>query len=259
MVTMTHKRSNRTLAIGPLESLDQRIVPSGTGITSMPIATQEAFVATRAGQTLGSVFTQYVSYEQGGAVGAFAPTQAGQIFISGTSVGVDIDFHGGDFNTLVGQLKSIGMQVTATAPQVGLVEGYLPIGDLPIVASNGYATSISPVYRPVNYPLTPATGVSASNEALVTTRGGLDLGTIYTQYVNFETEDSQGTFTSTLANKIFISGTSVGVDISVGNGGNFNTVLSQLECRSRRPRRRMVSSKVTCRSRSCRWLPGTVM
>ncbi len=225
---MSRNRSTRNLTIAPLEMLDDRIVPSGTGITSLPIATQEAFVTTRAGQALGSVFTQYVNYEQAGASGAFTPTLSGQIYFSGTSVGVDIIFHGGNYNTLVGQLKGIGMQVTATEQQDGIVEGYLPISQLPVVASNGYATTISPVYKPV-IKAPPATPTNAANETLVTNRGGQSLGTIYTQYINYELAGAKGSFTSSLANEIYISGSSVGVTISIGGGGDYNTVLGQLE------------------------------
>ncbi len=225
---MNRPRPTRTLTIGSLETLDERIVPSGTGITALPVATQEAFVTTRAGQALGSIYTQYVNYEAAGASGSFTPTQANQIYTSGTAVGVDIRFSGGDFNTLVGQLKGIGMQVTATAPQYGLVEGYLPDSQLPVVASNGYATTISPVYKPVANVVTPTTSSNSTDEALVTNRGGQNLGTIYTEYVNYELAGAQGNFTSSLSNRIFMDGMSVGVDIRF-DGGDFNTMIAQLE------------------------------
>ncbi len=223
---MYRRRSTRTLSV---ETLDDRIVPSGTGITSLPIATQEAFVTERAGQALGTIFTQYENYEAAGASGTFSSNESNQIYLSGTSVGVDVNFGGGNYNTLLGQLKSIGMNVTATSTLDSLVEGYLPIANLPIVASNGYVSSIAPVYKPESYATVPTvTGSTASDEALVSNKGGEALGSIYTQYVNDEQAGSSATFTSSFSNQIYISGTSVGVDVRF-NGGNLNTLVSQLE------------------------------
>src|SRR6185312_15632270 len=118
-------------AVHPLESLDKRIVPSGGNPPT--IAANEALVATRGGPALGAIYQEFANYEQAGAKGAFTPSEANRIYFSGTSVGIDIRFNGGNFSTLLGQLKGIGMQVTATAPQSEIVEDYLPIAQLPTV------------------------------------------------------------------------------------------------------------------------------
>jgi len=226
---MYRRRPIRNLAIRPLESLDERIVPSGVGITALPVATQEAFVTERAGQALGTIYTQYVNYQAAGASGSFTSTLSNQIYMSGTSVGVDITFNGGNLSTLVGELQGIGMQVTATSTQDSIVEGYLPISQLPVVASNGYATTIAPVYEPIVHTTSTTTGTTATEEALVTNRAGEALGSIFTQYVNYEQAGASGSFTSTFSNQIYMSGTSVGVNISFSSSGNFSTLVSQLE------------------------------
>jgi hypothetical protein len=225
---MNRHRPSRTLAIGSLETLDERIVPAAISITALPVATQEAFVIERAGSTLGSVYTQYVDYEAAGASGTFTPTQAGQIYMSGTSVGVNLTFQGGNLTTLISQLKGIGMDVTATAPQEGIVAGYLPISQLPVVASNGYATNIAPVTKPVEFATAAATTTTATQETFVTTRSGTSLGTLYAQYVSYEQAGASGSFTSTLSNRLYISGTSVGVEITF-SGGDYTTLVSQLK------------------------------
>jgi hypothetical protein len=225
---MNRHRPTRALAIGSLEALDERIVPAAVSITALPVATQEAFVTDRAGPTLGSVYTQYVDYEAAGASGTFTPTQAGQIYLSGTSVGVNLTFQGGNLATLIGQLQGIGMDVTATATQEGIVEGYLPISQLPVVASNGYATSIAPVAKPVEFTTAVTTTTTATQEAFVTTRAGASLGTLYAQYVSYEQAGASGTFTSTLSNQLYISGTSVGVEITF-SGGDYTTLIGQLQ------------------------------
>jgi hypothetical protein len=125
------------------------------------------------------------------------------------------------------------MKVTTFSIPTSTVEGYLPISELPVVASNGYATTIQPVYQPIVHAetSTPATSsnTTAANEALVNNRGGQVLGTIYTQYINFETAGGTGTFTSSLSSRYYLSGTSVGVSIRLSSSGNFSTLVSQLE------------------------------
>jgi hypothetical protein len=210
---MNRNRPTRTFAVSALEVLDERIVPTtGLSITQLPVATQEAFVSNRAGEALGSIFTQYENYEAAGASGTFTSSLSNQIYMSGTSVGVDIQFSGGNYSTL---------------PQYGYVEGYLPISELPTVASNGYASTIKPVDEPVIHTTTPSSTTS-SNEALVTSRGGEALGSIFNQFIAYELAGASGNFSSTFANQIYLSGTSVGVTITL-DGSNFNTMVSQLE------------------------------
>jgi hypothetical protein len=230
---MNRNRPTRTFAVSALELLDERVVPTtGLSITQLPVATQEAFVTNRAGEALGSIYTQYMNYEAAGLQGTFSSSLSNQIYTSGTSVGVNLSFSSaGNFNTLLGQLEGIGMQVTATESQYGFVEGYLPISQLSVVASNGYATSLSPVDKPDIKATTPTTTTStvSNDETLVTNRAGQALGSLYTQYTNYVAGGSEGTFTSTLSSQIYMSGTSVGVNLSIGNGGDFSTVVSQLE------------------------------
>jgi hypothetical protein len=146
---MSHQRPTRTLTIRPLESLDERIVPSGVGISPSANPANEVIVATRGGQVLGAIYQEYVKYEQGGGQGKFHPSQSSRIPFNGTAVGVDIRSGVGNFDALVGKLRGLGMEVTATSPQNGIVEGYLPISRLPAVADNGDVIGLSPTFRPI--------------------------------------------------------------------------------------------------------------
>ena len=223
---MSRTRPARRMTPGSPERLDERVVPSNVPlITDLPIATQETFVTRRAGTDLGAVFTEFVNYEKTGAHGTFIPPQASTTYILGNSVGVNLQYStSGNFNTLVSQLKGIGMKVTSTLPQYRLVEGYLPISQLPIVAANSYANSISPVYKPA---LSGGGGGSTSSDVtLVANRGGQALGQLYSQFLSYS---GSGTFTTTLSKTIMVQGTSVGVDLVFNGSGDFNTQIAQLQ------------------------------
>ena len=216
---MNRNRTARQQARPSLESLDNRVLLSG--------ATDQALVVAKGGQALGAIYQEFITYETAGSHGTFQPVEANRILFNGTTVGVDVRFTGGDFNTLVSQLKGIGMQVTATSPGTEIVEGYLPIGQLPVVAANGLTTSLSPIYKPVlnNPPPVPNT---AADLATVTAKGGQALGSIYGQFVTYQQGGSQGTFTPPEAGRIYLSGNSVGVDIRI-NPSSFNLVVGQLQ------------------------------
>ena len=49
-------------------------------------------------------------------------------------VDMDINSLGGDFNSFVTQLSSLGMQVTDTSAAYGIVEGWVPLAELPTIA-----------------------------------------------------------------------------------------------------------------------------
>ncbi len=74
--------------------------------------------------------------------------ESNQIVIAGAAVGVDIRTTPANYNAMLTQMESLGMLVTATAPQVGVIEGFLPIVQLPLVAANAGLTGMSPVYKP---------------------------------------------------------------------------------------------------------------
>ena len=117
-------------------------VPTGPTAVS-----DEAAVALKGGPGLASIYQDYLVYEQAGGTGTFSPTLASVIQVRGTSVGVDIRTTPADFTAMLGAMEAYGMDVTATAPQIGLIEGFLPIAQLPTVATNGDLTAMSPIYK----------------------------------------------------------------------------------------------------------------
>ncbi len=70
--------------------------------------------------------------------------------IQGTSVGITVkDSNPADFNTLVTALQSAGMQITDSSATYGLVEGFLPVAQLPTVAALSDAPSVAPLYQAI--------------------------------------------------------------------------------------------------------------
>ena len=219
---MNRRRPARNLTISPVESLDRRIVPSGAALDSAALG---AIVTAKGGPTLGAIYREYVAYEQSGGKGEFRPAESGRVSFEGTSVGVDVRFGGGDFNALVGQLKGIGMHVTATVPRLGLVEGYLPISALPAVAGNSHEAGLAPNYKPVPF---PALDTTTQQGTLVARKGGSTLGAIYREYVAYEQSGGKGEFRPAESGRVSFEGTSVGVDVRFG-GGDFNALVGQLK------------------------------
>jgi len=66
--------------------------------------------------------------------------------IVGTSVGVDVHSNGGNFQSLVAAMTSLGMKVETTDARYGIIEGLLPIGQLLAAAQNTQVSSLSPIY-----------------------------------------------------------------------------------------------------------------
>jgi hypothetical protein len=66
--------------------------------------------------------------------------------IKGGDVGVDVNTAGSNFSQFVSTLTSLGMQVQTQDATHGIVEGFLPIGQLPTVAQNPQTLSITPIY-----------------------------------------------------------------------------------------------------------------
>jgi hypothetical protein len=99
---------------------------------------------------LQSLYTQYETYENSGGSGTFSPTGVNLLVINGTNVGIQVkDSNTGDFNTLTTELQSDGMQILDSAPAYGLIEGMLPITQLPTVAQLPQTLSITPMLNPI--------------------------------------------------------------------------------------------------------------
>ena len=221
---MNNRRKNRATAILCLEALDERIVPSTMGAAIpapevvSPVYIPNGSSLDKAGQTLNVVYSDYYSYYMGGSQGKFSAPQAGPVQINGTSVGVDIHVNG-SMALVASELQGLGMKITATKASSGIIEGQLPIVHLPTIAGDIHVVSLSAVYKPV----TNSSGGTPSSLA----KAGQALTTVYQEYEVYSINGSPGTFTSSQAGRIQISGTSVGVDIHVN--GSFALAVSRLQ------------------------------
>src|SRR5207302_1599184 len=99
----------------------------------------------KAGQDLFTIYQEFV--QQGGSA-TFKSSEAGQVEIQGTNVGVNVHSAGGNFDNLVSAMTSLGMQVRTKDATHGIVEGLLPIAQLVTAAQNPETLSLSPVYVP---------------------------------------------------------------------------------------------------------------
>jgi hypothetical protein len=129
--------SNGTTTTAPVTSDTPTVSPSVTDLKSGPLA--------KAGQDL---ITVYEEFQHQGGGSSFTSSEAARIQIQGTSVGIDAVSTGGNFDAFVSALTSLGMQVNKTDASHGLVEGFLPISQLPAAAQNPQTLSLSAIYRP---------------------------------------------------------------------------------------------------------------
>jgi hypothetical protein len=116
--------------------------------TTTPPATVMA-VDAKGGLTLAEIYQEYLDYESAGGTGTFTSPQSSQVFMAGAAVGVDIHTSPANYGAVLAALEDFyGMDVTASAPQVGIIEGFLPVAMLPAVAGNGEVVGMAPVYKP---------------------------------------------------------------------------------------------------------------
>jgi len=210
-----HRPTHHSLT---LESLEDRLALSGTPVAANPL---EAVVDLKASSQVATAYTEYVNFVQSGSQGAFNSSVSGQIVEVGSMVGIDVRFGSGNFLANAAQMQQLGMQITAGYPSQGVVEGLMPLGQLPSVAEDPNATYITPVVREVSYAdPAPVTAVSL--------KGGPVLASIYQEYLNYQAAGSQGTFAPAESSQVVIQGTSVGVDIRTPVA-DFSAMLGQMQ------------------------------
>jgi hypothetical protein len=92
--------------------------------------------------------TIYSEYENGTLP---SPTvQPGQVEIQGSSVGVQFQTsNSSDFATMLADAESLGLQVTDSSAAYGIVDGYLPIAELPAAAQLPGSPSLTPLLYPL--------------------------------------------------------------------------------------------------------------
>ncbi len=159
------------------------------------------------GARLQSLYAQYVTYVISGASTSFSPTGVSGAVVAGTDVGIKVQTSDhANFKTSLTQLQGDGLQVTQDFPASGVVEGLLPIAQLPAVANN--ATTVS-VTLPSNV--------------------GAQLQSVYAQYEAFLNAGGKGFFLPTGVNGLVINDTSVGVNIHDSDAATFKTILAELQ------------------------------
>lgn len=99
------------------------------------------------GQNLITIHQEFVAFRSTNPTGTFVSSQSGLVRIEGDSVGVDIRA-AGDFNALVTTLTGLGMQIQFSDPNTRIVEGLLPIAQLPAIAGSPLISSVNPVFVP---------------------------------------------------------------------------------------------------------------
>jgi hypothetical protein len=119
--------------------------PPSTPTTGTDIGDAENGPLAKAGVDL---ITIYQDFEAQGGSSTFTSSKAGVIRIQGGTVGVDIRTTGSNFSQFVSTMSSLGMQVQTQDATHGIVEGFLPIGQLPTVAQNAQTVAITPIYIP---------------------------------------------------------------------------------------------------------------
>jgi hypothetical protein len=100
-------------------------------------------------QTLDVIFDAYETNPSGFPANVSSTDNANMVVIQGSSVGIQV--HDGDaaeFNSLLTELQSAGMQVTISSAQSGTIVGMLPISQLPAVAALPQTPGIMPEFIP---------------------------------------------------------------------------------------------------------------
>jgi hypothetical protein len=72
------------------------------------------------------------------------------VLIQGDQVGIQVrDGNPADFGALLAELQNAGMQILASDATYGLIQGMLPIAQLPAVAALPEIPSVGAMFRPV--------------------------------------------------------------------------------------------------------------
>ena len=106
----------------------------------------------------------YQAYIQNGSGASQLAAMNPAIEFQNGMIGMQVKSLGGDFNQFLTQLTDVGMQITASSAYYGLVDGFVPINDLPTVAEMRQTEAGQPIYYPSVRAATEFQG-TAYNEA----------------------------------------------------------------------------------------------
>ena len=100
--------------------------------------------------TLDVIYNAYETNPGGFPANVPSTGGANMVVIQGTDVGIQVhDGNTADFNSLLTELQSAGMQVTVSSAEFGTIVGMLPIAQLPAVAALPQTPSITPEFVPL--------------------------------------------------------------------------------------------------------------
>jgi hypothetical protein len=129
----------------PANPVNTAPMPATTPVSPSPLPPDVS-------QTLQTIYAEYEAYVSAGSKGPFTPSQSLFVVINGTDVGIQVHSNNpGDLSAFVAQLQSDGMQVIDSSVKYGIVEGMLPIAQLPAVAGLPQTMIITPMYKPILY------------------------------------------------------------------------------------------------------------
>jgi len=135
-----------------LESLESRTLLSLGNPYYVPTTTNLADAENGPMANLGTDLVNiYESFENGQCSAAALATEYPDYEFQGNSVMVGLSSNG-DFPELQAQASNLGMQVIASDPSVQLIEGWLPINELPTAAQSPELLSGHPVFAPTHTP-----------------------------------------------------------------------------------------------------------
>ncbi len=116
---------------------------TGGGVVQSPLPSNVS-------QTLDVIYNAYVQNPGGFPANVPATDGANLVVVEGNSVGIQVhDGNPADFQGLLTDLQSDGMQVTISSAQYGTIDGLLPIAQLPAVAALSQMAAIGPEMQSV--------------------------------------------------------------------------------------------------------------
>jgi len=124
--------------------------PVTTPTPTAPTTPTTPLLLAKGGSGLSTIYSEFETDVQAGST--FTPTasQAKLYFFSGTSIKLDVSVAAANLGAMVATLEQLGMTsvVTALPGQVGIIEGFMPIAQLPTVADNPNVIGMPPALRP---------------------------------------------------------------------------------------------------------------
>ena len=138
-----------------IEALESRRLLSGPGETPLqplwtPTSTNLFDAQNGPMANLGVQLVEvYQAYVDGNGNTAALQSEFPSVEFQNGEVGAQLKSLGGDFSQYVSQLTDVGMQVTASSAYYGLVDGYVPVNELPTIAELNQTQSGQANFYPV--------------------------------------------------------------------------------------------------------------